>query len=141
MDKVVRMKDVSKSYGAKRALDGFDLEIEKGRVVGLLGLNGAGKSTAMRLMTGLLKADRGTIEVLGRDPWRMEPADRRRIGYLSEKDFPFPELDMKGADGDVFVRQSTAANLKMTAFLNDGSGTSLNSTSRKPFCSASSHES
>src|SRR5688572_6442170 len=97
MDAVVNMRGVEKSYGAKVALAGFDLEIAPGRVVGLLGLNGAGKSTAMRLMTGLLKPDRGEIRVLGRDPWRMEAADRRRIGYLSEKDFPFPELDLKGA--------------------------------------------
>lgn len=97
MDAVVSMRGVKKSFLSNRALDGFDLDIQRGKVVGLLGLNGAGKSTAMRVIAGLLKSDAGAATTFGVDAWDMKPAERRRLGWLSEQDFPFPELDMKSA--------------------------------------------
>jgi ABC-2 type transport system ATP-binding protein len=97
METLVSMRGVKKSFLSNRALDGFDLDIRRGKVVGLLGLNGAGKSTAMRVIAGLLKADEGTATTFGVDAWNMKPAERRRLGWLSEQDFPFPELDLKSA--------------------------------------------
>jgi ABC-2 type transport system ATP-binding protein len=93
----VSIRGVKKSFLYNRALDGFDLDIGRGKVVGLLGLNGAGKSTAMRVIAGLLKADEGIATTFGVDAWHMKPAERRRLGWWSEQDFPFPELDLRSA--------------------------------------------
>jgi ABC-2 type transport system ATP-binding protein len=78
----IRCAGVHKHFGAVRALDGLDLEVERGLVVGYLGPNGAGKSTTIRILLDLARADRGTVEVLGEDPRAAGPALRRRIGYL-----------------------------------------------------------
>ena len=61
----LRMRGVSKSFGAVRANDGIDLEVHRGEILGLLGENGAGKSTLMNILYGLLHPDTGTIEVEG----------------------------------------------------------------------------
>ena len=64
----IEMNGVAKRYGKRCILDGFDLAVPKGAVYALLGNNGAGKSTSIRLMTGQLLADSGKISVLGLDP-------------------------------------------------------------------------
>ena len=73
-----------KRYGEQRALDGFDLEVERGTVFGLLGPNGAGKTTAVRSFATLLRYDAGDARVAGRDP-AIEPHEvRRRIGLSGQ---------------------------------------------------------
>ena len=62
---LARLRGVDKRYGATRALDGFDLSLHAGQVTALLGTNGAGKSTAVGLLLGLLAADAGEVSVLG----------------------------------------------------------------------------
>src|SRR3954453_18214773 len=75
-----------KSFGSAksptRALDGLDLEVRSGEVHAFLGPNGAGKSTTIRILLGLLKADSGTVEVLGGDPWRDAATIHRRLAYV-----------------------------------------------------------
>jgi ABC-2 type transport system ATP-binding protein len=97
MNPAFRLENVRKWFGKNRAVDGLSLSVEPGQVTGFLGLNGAGKTTTMRMIAGLLRAEEGTLEVLGHDPWTMPPAVRRRIGYLSERDFPFPEFSFTAA--------------------------------------------
>ena len=97
MEDVIELAGVRRSFGTKKALDGLDLRIERGQVVGLLGPNGAGKTTTLRILRGLIRAEAGVVRLNGQDPWTMEPGERRRIGYLSEADFPFPELDLASA--------------------------------------------
>ncbi|MCK5447637.1 MAG: ATP-binding cassette domain-containing protein, partial [Gemmatimonadetes bacterium] len=63
---VVRLHEVSKSFGGVRAVDGVSFSIDRGEVVGFLGPNGAGKTTTMRLITQALQPDSGTIEIDGR---------------------------------------------------------------------------
>ena len=70
------------SYDAVRALDGLDLTAERGSVTALLGPNGAGKTTAISCATGLLRPDRGSVRVLGTDPWRSGPEHRARVGVM-----------------------------------------------------------
>jgi beta-exotoxin I transport system ATP-binding protein len=70
-----------KSYGDHVALRGVDLAVEEGEILGFLGPNGSGKTTAMRIALGFLRADPGTVRVLGVDPWS-DRAHRRRVGYL-----------------------------------------------------------
>jgi ABC-2 type transport system ATP-binding protein len=63
-------------------LDGLDLTVEPGDITGFLGPNGAGKSTTIRVLLGLLRADSGTVRLLGGDPWHDAVALHRRIAYV-----------------------------------------------------------
>jgi ABC-2 type transport system ATP-binding protein len=73
-----------KRYGEQRALDGFDLEVNRGTVFGLLGPNGAGKTTAVRSFATLLRYDAGSARVAGRDPATEPHEVRRRIGLSGQ---------------------------------------------------------
>lgn len=79
---VVDIRGLVKSFGSFRALDGLDLTVGRGEVVGFVGPNGAGKSTAIRVLLGLLRADRGTVRLLGGDPWRDVVSLHRRLAYV-----------------------------------------------------------
>ncbi|MEO5768360.1 MAG: ABC transporter ATP-binding protein [Polyangia bacterium] len=87
---VVQFSEVSKRFAAVHALKGLTFDLPAGGVVGLLGRNGAGKSTALRTLVGLYAPDTGSVRVLGRDPLTFDVAIRRRIGYLSDDGVPFP---------------------------------------------------
>ncbi|MCV7152265.1 ABC transporter ATP-binding protein [Mycolicibacterium pyrenivorans] len=78
----VEICGLSKSFGRNKALDGLDLTVAQGDVTGFLGPNGAGKSTTIRVLLGLLRADSGTVRLLGGDPWREAVALHRRIAYV-----------------------------------------------------------
>ncbi|MGW5940724.1 ABC transporter ATP-binding protein [Streptomyces celluloflavus] len=78
----IRADGLHKSFGRTHALDGLDLTVEAGEVHGFLGPNGAGKSTTIRVLLGLLRADRGTARLLGEDPWRDAVELHRRIAYV-----------------------------------------------------------
>lgn len=82
MDTVIDIRGLTKSFGKFRALNGLDLTVEKEQVHGFLGPNGAGKSTTIRVLLGLLKADGGTVSLLGRDPWRDVVELHRRLAYV-----------------------------------------------------------
>jgi ABC-2 type transport system ATP-binding protein len=73
---------VVKRFGHAVALDGLDLCVEEGEVHGFLGPNGAGKTTLIRVLLGLLRADAGSIELLGGDPWRDAVQLHRRLAYV-----------------------------------------------------------
>ena len=78
----IELRDVVKTFGPVRALDGLDLTVQSGEVHGFLGPNGAGKSTAIRVLLGLLKADSGSATMLGGDPWRQAAELHARIAYV-----------------------------------------------------------
>ncbi|MFG3033347.1 ATP-binding cassette domain-containing protein [Streptomyces sp. NPDC048253] len=82
MTKAISVSGLHKSFGRAHALDGLDLEVETGEVHGFLGPNGAGKSTTIRVLLGLLRADSGATQVLGRDPWTDAVEAHRRIAYV-----------------------------------------------------------
>jgi ABC-2 type transport system ATP-binding protein len=77
---VARLAGAVKRYGAQVALDGVDLQLQRGELLALLGPNGAGKSTSIALLLGLLRPDAGRAELFGLDPQRIEA--RRRIGVM-----------------------------------------------------------
>ncbi|MCC2314923.1 ABC transporter ATP-binding protein [Cellulomonas xiejunii] len=81
-DPVIDVQGLSKSFGRFRALDHLDLRVERGQVHGFLGPNGAGKSTTIRVLLGLLRADAGTVRLLGGDPWTDVVALHRRLAYV-----------------------------------------------------------
>ena len=78
----VEIRGLTKSFGRTKALDGLDLTVSPGHITGFLGPNGAGKSTTIRVLLGLLRADAGTVRLLGGDPWRDAVALHRRIAYV-----------------------------------------------------------
>ena len=77
---MLRLKGVSAAYGAVRALQGIDLEVEQGAMVALLGANGAGKSTTLKVISGMVKPTAGTMELEGRAFNGRSPNDAVRLG-------------------------------------------------------------
>ncbi len=87
---VVRVMNLRKVFHSHQVLNNVSFEVPRGRTFALLGRNGAGKTTMMRILLGLLPADAGMAEVLGCDPAR-EPLElRRRVGYLAEDQGMYP---------------------------------------------------
>jgi len=72
-------------YGGLEAVKGLDLQVPRGQVIGLIGPDGAGKTSSLRVFAGLLRATAGTVEVLGRDAWRHRRALHHRLGYLAQR--------------------------------------------------------
>jgi ABC-2 type transport system ATP-binding protein len=81
----VLFENVGKKYGATKALDSVSFTIPKGQMFGVIGPDGAGKTTTIRLACGLIRPDRGRIEVQGRDPIRDHRAVTHAVGYLSQR--------------------------------------------------------
>ena len=89
----VNVDDVSKSFGAFKALNGVTLRVRQGEIYGLLGPNGAGKTTLIRLICGLLEAHAGTVTVLGQ---RMPNVPvLRHIGYMTQQAALYPALSVE----------------------------------------------
>jgi len=105
----VEVDKVSKSFGAYKALDGVTLRVRRGEIYGLLGPNGAGKTTLIRHLVGLLKADGGTVTVLGQGMPNV--AVLGKVGYMTQQAALYPALSVEenvqffaainGADGGV----------------------------------------
>ena len=89
MDAVVELAGVSRRYRRTLAMDNVNLSMPRGSVVGLVGENGAGKTTSIKHVLGLLRAQTGTVRVFGLDPVKKPHDTLSRIGYLSEhRDMP-----------------------------------------------------
>jgi ABC-2 type transport system ATP-binding protein len=82
METPIEVSGLVKTFGRIRALDGLDLTVRSGEVHGFLGPNGAGTSTAIRALLGLLRTDAGVVRLLGGDPWRDAVALHRRLAYV-----------------------------------------------------------
>ncbi|WP_019063068.1 ABC transporter ATP-binding protein [Streptomyces prunicolor] len=82
MTKAITVSGLHKSFGKTQALAGLDLDVEAGEVHGFLGPNGSGKSTTIRVLLGLLHADSGAAQLLGRDPWTDAVELHRRVAYV-----------------------------------------------------------
>src|SRR5437588_1521147 len=85
MQVAIELHKVSKIYPGKLALDQLSLSVPTGAIFALLGDNGAGKSTTIRILNGLTPRDRGRARVLGLDAWNDAAALRQRIGYVPER--------------------------------------------------------
>jgi ABC-2 type transport system ATP-binding protein len=88
----IRVSGLVKTFGTTRALDGLDLEVRRGEVHGFLGPNGSGKTTTIRILLGLLRANAGRVELLGGDPWRDAVALHRRLTYVPGEVTLWPKL-------------------------------------------------
>jgi ABC-2 type transport system ATP-binding protein len=80
----IAIKGLTKIYGEQKAVNNISITINKGEIVGFLGPNGAGKSTTMKIITGYLAADAGTVEVSGINVASDPIATKKKMGYLSE---------------------------------------------------------
>jgi ABC-type bacteriocin/lantibiotic exporter with double-glycine peptidase domain len=88
MSDAISVDGLVKNFGQTRALDGLDLSVRTGEVHGFLGPNGAGKSTTIRVLLGMMRADAGTVRLLGGDPWTdaTELHRRRRLSGGCDRD-------------------------------------------------------
>lgn len=91
-DPAVRLTGVAKSFGPVRALDGIDLALPAGALVGIIGGNGSGKTTLLKIAAGILAADDGRAQVLGMDPRRDRSALRARMAYAGQDPALDPEM-------------------------------------------------
>ena len=92
MNLLVNATDLKKSFGETRAVDGVSLQISAGEIYGLVGSDGAGKTTTMRLLVGALKPHHGSIEVCGYDVLKQTEQARSAIGYLSQRFSMYEDL-------------------------------------------------
>ncbi|KFI22179.1 ABC transporter ATP-binding protein [Nitrosococcus oceani] len=89
---MIRVESVTRTYGDLVAVDQVSFQIGQGEIVGLLGHNGAGKTTIMKMLTGYLEPTSGSIEIDGLDMATCREAVQSRIGYLPENDPLYPEM-------------------------------------------------
>ncbi len=89
---MIQVTNLVKRYGEKEALGGISFSIEPGEIVGLLGLNGAGKSTTMNILTGYISSSSGTVTIDGHDIVKDPTACKRVIGYLPEQFSFYPDM-------------------------------------------------
>jgi len=85
MDKVIQVKDLTKRFGSFTAVDAISFEVDRGEIFGFLGANGAGKTTAMRMLCGLSYPSGGSGTVAGFDIVREGEQIKRHIGYMSQR--------------------------------------------------------
>ncbi|MCP4406337.1 MAG: ABC transporter ATP-binding protein [Gammaproteobacteria bacterium] len=89
---MIRVEDLTRTYGDLIAVDQVSFEIGQGEIVGLLGHNGAGKTTILKILTGYLEPTSGSVEIDGLDINAEREAVQRCIGYLPENDPLYPEM-------------------------------------------------
>lgn len=93
---MIRVQNISKTYNNIPAVDNISFKLNQGDIVGFLGVNGAGKSTTMKIITGVIAPDNGVVNIFGYDVEKQPIEAKRQIGYLSE-DNPMP--------GEMYVRE------------------------------------
>ena len=93
---MIRVENLKKFFGTKRAVDGVSFNVDKGEVLGFLGPNGAGKSTTMRMITGFIPPTEGRITVGGHDVVENPLPAKRLIGYLPENAPAYTDMTVQG---------------------------------------------
>ena len=89
MEKTIRISGLSKSYGGKKVIENLSFSVAAGEVYGLLGANGAGKSTTIECILGTKKADSGMVRILGLDPWTERKQNFEQVGVqFQETNYP-----------------------------------------------------
>jgi ABC-2 type transport system ATP-binding protein len=116
VDNPIEIRNLTKTFGTVRALDGLDLTVRAGEVHGFLGPNGAGKSTTIRVLLGLVKADGGAVRLLGGDPWTDAVDLHRRLAYVPGDVTLWPSLT-GGETIDLLARMRGGVDEKRRAQL------------------------
>src|SRR5215470_2345096 len=127
-DKVISAKNLTKRFGAFTAVDHISFDVHKGEIFGFLGANGAGKTTAMRMLSGLSLPTSGKATVAGFDVYKQNEKIKQNIGYMSQKFSLYEDLTVKenirfyaGIYGksDKFIREKTEVILKQLRMENE----------------------
>jgi ABC-2 type transport system ATP-binding protein len=105
------MNGITKDFGRVHALSGVNLSVEPGEIYGFIGPNGAGKSTTIRILLGILKADRGQAQVFGKDVWHEAVPIHHRVSYVPGDVNLWPSLT-GGEVIDLFVRLKKSGDKK-----------------------------
>jgi ABC-2 type transport system ATP-binding protein len=93
---MIKVQDLIKTFGTKRAVDGISFSVERGEVLGFLGPNGAGKSTTMRMLTGFIPPTAGSVSVGGFDVVENPIPAKKLIGYLPENAPAYTDMTVNG---------------------------------------------
>lgn len=83
-DKVLSIQNLTMNYGGKQVLNGINLEVASGEIIGYIGPNGAGKSTTVKIMLGLIDDYQGKVMIFGQDIASGDPSYKKKIGYVPE---------------------------------------------------------
>ncbi|MCW5773434.1 MAG: ABC transporter ATP-binding protein [Rhodospirillaceae bacterium] len=94
-ERVIAVEGLSKSFGGKRVVDDFSIDVRRGQVFGFLGPNGSGKTTTIRMLCGLLTPDAGRGTCLGHDILTEQAAIKRRVGYMTQKFSLYEDLSIR----------------------------------------------
>ena len=94
---VIELTDISKSYGEVKAVEGINLQVKRGEVFGIIGANGAGKSTTLEIMMGLRKPDAGTVKVLGMKVEEASKQIKQKIGIQLQQTALYDRIKVKEA--------------------------------------------
>jgi len=92
---VIATDKLTKTFGAFTAVNAITFSVEQGEIFGFLGANGAGKTTALKMLTGLLTPTSGSATVAGFDVWKQPEQVKRRIGYMSQKFSLYEDLTVR----------------------------------------------
>jgi len=95
MSEILRVKNLYKSFGQKQVLKDFNMTLEKGKVYGLLGKNGEGKTTLIRMIMGVIPTDRGEIFYKGKKIKFNNPSYKKEMGYIPEESIFFGWMSIK----------------------------------------------
>ncbi len=135
---MIKIENLVKAFGAKRAVDGISFSVERGEVLGFLGPNGAGKSTTMRMVTGFMPPTEGRISVGGHDVVESPLEAKRLIGYLPENAASYPDMtvhgflnfiaELRGLQGD--ARRRAVHRVVELCFLESVLGQSIDTLSK-----------
>ena len=125
---IIRTKHLSKRFGHFTAVDAISFDVKKGEIFGFLGANGAGKTTAMRMLCGLSIPSSGEASVAGYDVYKQTEKIKRNIGYMSQKFSLYEDLTIKenirfyaGIYGksDAFIKEKTSRLLNELQLQNE----------------------
>lgn len=118
MDTLIKVSNLEKSYFKKKALKGINLDIAKGRIVGLLGPNGSGKTTFLKIAAGILRQSNGEILIDGKKPGVYT---KSIVSYLPDKDYLFKWMKIKDAINffnDMYSDFDKEKSLELLKFMN-----------------------
>ena len=92
---MITVEKITKRFGNKTALNQIQFNVDKGEIFGFLGPSGAGKTTLINILTGQLKADEGTTQLLGKDTKDLTPEDLARIGLVGDSSGYYEKLSLE----------------------------------------------